>query len=133
MTHMMRKTLILSLLVLLCACGKSPEERRHLEVRRSAENSCKLLLEGDVDNYVSSLHGFEAMPEHEREQMRDLFAQYLEQERELRGGIEGIAVLGDTLLNDSSAVAFIEMTFGNGSKETVPLPLVFSAGKWVPK
>ncbi len=129
----MRKVLILSLLVLLVACGKSPEERRHLEVRRSAEQCCKSLLCGDVDAYVSSLFGYEAMPQHEREQMSDLFAQYLEQERELRGGIEGIDVVGDTLLSDSSAVAFLEMTFGNGSKETVSFPLVFSEGKWLVK
>ncbi len=129
----MRKVLILSLLVLLVACGKSPEERRHREVRRSAERCCKLLLRGDVDAYVTALFGYEAMPEHERGQMRDLFAQYLERERELRGGIESIAVVGDTLLNDSSAVAFLEMTFGNGSRETVSFPLVFSAGKWVVK
>ncbi len=130
---MVRKVLIISLLVLLCACGKSPEERRHQEVRRSAERCCKLLLKGDVDAYVTALFGYETMPEHEREQMRDLFAQYLERERELRGGIESLTVVGDTLLDDSSAVAFLEMKFGNGSQETVSFPLVFSAGKWVAK
>ncbi len=129
----MRKVLMLSLLVLLVACGKSPGKRLHREVRRSAERCCKSLLRGDVDACVSALFGYEAMPEHERGQMVDLFAQYLEQERELRGGIEGIAVVGDTLLSDSSAVAFLEMTFGNGSQETVSLPLVFSAGKWLVK
>ncbi len=129
----MRKVLILSLIMLLSACGKSPEERRHLELMRSAERYCELLLKGDVAACVSSVQGFASMPEHEREQMADLFAQYLEQEQELRDGIESITVVGDTLLNDSCALVLLEMTFGNGAKETVSLPMVLSEGKWAAK
>lgn len=96
-----------------------------------ANQSYAHLLAGDLDAYLHCIHDYDSLLPEFQTQLRDLFAQYLEQEQRLRGGLAAHRVVGDTLLDSLSAMAFVELTFGDSTREVVSLPLIRSHGRWV--
>ncbi len=118
--------------LLLWACGKT-DHPTQADARKPAEAYYERLIAGDAEGCVSSLYGYETMPEEYRSQLRDLFAQHIEGERQTRGGLVSAVAVGDTLIDSFPAVVFLEVTFGFEAKEIVSLPIVLSGGEWRPR
>ncbi|MCD8317648.1 MAG: hypothetical protein LUC45_01795 [Paraprevotella sp.] len=69
------------------------------------------------------------MPDAFRNQMVDLVAQHVAREKERRGGPVAVRALSDTILGDVASV-FLEITFGDSTREEVALPMVKCGGQW---
>lgn len=87
------------------------------------------LIEGRYAEYVSAIAYSDSMTESYRNQMVDLTAQYAAREKELRGGLVAVCVLGDTIAGDVANV-FLEVTFGDSTREEIALPMVKCGGVW---
>ncbi len=119
--------------LLFLACTASPRDRLREALRNRAEESYNYLLKGDLGDYVSCLYGYETMHGEYRTQMEDVFAQYLAREKETRGGLTAFTVVGDTMLDSVNAMVFLEITFGDGTKEKITQPMILANDTWALK
>ncbi len=102
----------------------------HEAARAAAEQYYGYLIEGEVDKYVEAIHDYDSLSESYRSQLRDMFAQYLHHEQELRGGLTAAHALRDTIIDSLQAHVFVELVFGDSTREEVSLPLVLTDKGW---
>ncbi len=127
---MRKATLAFILSSLLLACTSEAVDQHKL-IRERAATCYSYLIKGDINAYLSSFAGADEMPPEFRSQMEDVFAQYLEELFQARGGIARATVVGDTLLDSIRADAFVEITFGDSTTETINLPMILCDGEWM--
>lgn len=87
------------------------------------------LIEGRYEKYVESIAYSDSMTDDYRRQMVDLAAQYAATEKETRGGLVSAKVLSDTVMQEFANV-FLEVTFGDQTKEEISIPLVLCGEQW---
>lgn len=116
------------LCLLLAACGKKLND--HEKARRTAEKYYGYLIAGDADSYARSIHNYDSLPAEYRTQLCDMFAQYIDDERSLRGGLVAVTAIRDTIINGKYAHVFLEVAFGDSTTEQVSLPLVCTEKGW---
>ena len=87
-------------------------------------------MKGDVDHYLQGLADYDSLPEDYRSQLRDMHLQFLENEKKVRGGLASVKSLRDTLVDDSHAFVFLEVAYGDSTREQISLPLVLTAKGW---
>lgn len=126
----MRKAGLFLLFPLLIAflgtsCGKDDKS----EVSRAAEAYYSLLIRGEYEAYVDGIAYADSMTESYRSQMVDLLAQYAARERALRGGLVSAHAVGDTVSGDVASV-FLEVVYGDSTREEVSLPMVKCGERW---
>lgn len=107
------------------SCSRRDEE----EVDKAALAYYTCLVEGRYEDFVSAIAYSDSMTDGYRSQMVDLTAQYAAREKELRGGLVSVRVLGDTVAGDVANV-FLEVTFGDSTREEVALPMVKCGEVW---
>lgn len=98
--------------------------------REAAETYYGYLVEGDVEHYMQGLRNYDSLPEGYRGQLRDMFHQHLAHEQESRNGLAAAHAVRDTLLDSLCAQVFVEVQFGDSTREEVLLPLVRTAQGW---
>ena len=113
---------------LLLSC--SPEKGDHEAVRQAAEQYYGYLIDGDVDRYMCGLADYDSLPESYRNELRDMFLQYLDREQTMRRGILSAEAVRDTLVDSLHAHVFLDIQFGDSTREQVSLPLVRTAKGW---
>ncbi|MBP5380224.1 MAG: hypothetical protein J6Y39_00630 [Bacteroidaceae bacterium] len=96
----------------------------------AAEQYYGYLIDGDVERYVKAIHDYDELPEEYRSQLRDMFAQYLDNEQKMRGGLIQARALHDTIVDNMYAHILMEVTFGDSTQEQVFLPLVLTDNGW---
>lgn len=112
--------------LLLCmSCRKDGKS----EISRAAETYYGYLIEGKYADYVGAIAYSDSMTDEYRSQMVDLVAQYAAREREARGGLVAAKALDDTVSGDVGSV-FIEVLFGDSTREEVSLPMVRCGEVW---
>ena len=126
----MRRTIIglcvAALGLSLCmSCRKDGKSK----ISRAAETYYGYLIEGKYADYVGAIAYSDSMTEEYRSQMVDLVAQYAARERESRGGLVAAKALDDTVSGDVGSV-FIEVLFGDSTREEVSLPMVRCGEVW---
>ncbi|MBR4757660.1 MAG: DUF4878 domain-containing protein [Bacteroidaceae bacterium] len=120
-------TLYLALAIsMLVSC----RENEHKAARKAAEQYYGYLIDGDVEKYVKAIHDYNELPEEYRNQLRDMFAQYLDNEQKMRGGLIQARALHDTIVDDLYAHILMEVTFGDSTQEQVFLPLILTDKGW---
>lgn len=87
------------------------------------------LIEGRYEDYVAAIAYSDSMTEGYRSQMVDLTAQYAAREKKLRGGFSSVRVLGDTIAGEVANV-FLEVVFGDSTREEIALPMVKCGDVW---
>lgn len=107
------------------SCGSGEKS----EVSRAAETYYQYLIEGQYEQYVGSIAYSDSMTETYRNQMVDLVAQYAAREKELRGGLSSVRAMGDTVSGDVANV-FLEVVFGDSTREEIALPMVKCGEVW---
>ena len=119
--------MLLSIVFFITGCSdkKTPDD-----ACQAAETYYGYLIRGDVDAYMRGLHEYDSLSDEYRSQLRDMFLQYLEHERQLRGGLTEAHALRDTLIDSLSAHVFVEVVFGDSTREEVSLPLVRTVDGW---
>lgn len=129
----MKKTVLLLLAVALVlgACRKKvSDELTHASARAAAERFYGMLIAGECEAYVCALEGDDVRDSITRCEMVDAVTQYVEQEREVHGGLRTAAAVADTIYADSLATVSLDITYGDSLVEHVVLPLVFTGGEW---
>ena len=59
----------------------------------------------------------------------DLMEQFLQEEKELRGGILGAKAERDTMV-DTVSMVYLNVQFGDSTCEEIVLPVVYTRGRW---
>ena len=103
------------------------EERTPME---AAEHYYHYLVKGDVDHYLRGMADYDSLPEDYRSQLHDMHLQFLENEKELRGGLASARALRDTLVDKNHAFVFLELAYGDSTHEQISLPLVLTSQGW---
>lgn len=117
---------LLFVAVLLGACrGESADEK----VKNAAVACYTCLINGEYDKYIDGIAYRDSMTEEYRSQMVDLAAQYVAREKELRGGLVSVRALSDTIM-DEVALVFLEVQFGDSTREEVTMPMVLCGEEW---
>ena len=131
----MKKTLILTPILMAIAALAGCDKTTHLNdpssegARLSAEEFYNLLITGKTTEYVANMQNAATMDSSMHHQMNDLMLQFLDEEQHLRGGIVSAAATSDTT-TDSTTIVVMELKYGNGTKESITLPLIFTQGRW---
>ncbi len=126
----MRRLPLILLALLLASCSRQPKDDPHAAIRQEAADACQRLEKGDVDAFLKSVRDWERMSPDYQRQTRELLLQYLQHEQEARGGIGSLRLAGDSLLDSLRADVFVEVTYGDSSRETVALPLTLTPDGW---
>ena len=129
---MKKAAYILTSLLLLFSCA---EERNVLAdfssqgSREAAEYFYGLLAEGQAQAYVDNMQETASMDSSKYCQYVDLMEQFLQEEKELRGGILGAKAERDTMV-DSVSMVYLDVQFGDSTREEIVLPVVYTCGRW---
>lgn len=129
---MKKAAYILTSLLLLFSCA---EERNVLAdfssqgSREAAEHFYGLLAEGQAQAYVDNMQETASMDSSKYCQYVDLMEQFLQEEKELRGGILGAKAERDTMV-DSVSMVYLDVLFGDSTREEIVLPVVYTRGRW---
>ena len=132
---MMLKKIIYPILVLLLlsACGGNNNvdlsEKSSAGARRAAEHFYSLLAKGDAKMYVDNMSQVSKMDSCKYSQFVDLIDQFLYEEKEIRGGIL-VANASEDKMMDSISMVYLDVLFGDSTREEIMLPLVYSRGRW---
>ena len=125
--HGVGVVLLFLFLLLIFSCKQKDD---HTAVREAAEHYYACLIKGDVDRYMRGLADYDSLPEAYRDQLHDMFLQYLDREQQLRRGILSAEAVRDTLLDSLHAHVFLDIQFGDSTREEVSLPLVRTDKGW---
>ena len=113
---------------LILSCSRGNDD--HQAVRQAAEQYYGYLIEGDIDSYMRGLADYDSLPESYRGELRDMFLQYVDRERQMRQGIVSAEAVRDTLVDSLHAHVFLNIQFGDSTLEMVSLPLVRTDKGW---
>ncbi|MBQ8968698.1 MAG: hypothetical protein IJ064_03065 [Bacteroidaceae bacterium] len=101
-----------------------------LTPREAAETYYGSLVKGDVEQYMQGLCNYDSLPEDYRSQLRDALLQYLGDEQRRHSGLISARAVRDTLLDSLQAHVFVELQFGDSTREEVLLPLLCTPAGW---
>lgn len=121
-----------SLFLLMAACsGRRDLSAKGAEgARGAAEYFYELLSKGETRKYVDNMSGVAAMDSSKYRQFVDLMDQFLQEEKELRGGILSATACREQMVEDTLAMVFLNVSFGDSTREEVMLPVVYTGGRW---
>ncbi len=128
---MMRRSLLFGILlpVLLASCRTNADSEK--EVKRVAEQCYSYLLNGNYEAYVDAAYHAAPLRAEERAERIDNLKMFAAKEQEERKGIiSAEASRAEVSLEDSCADVFLLLTYGDGTREQVLLPLVRRRGLW---
>lgn len=122
----------------LASCGhKSAEpvgpstDSLAAEAGRAAKGYYDQLLAGQLDNYVAGLDGTQKATAIYRQLQRDNARLFLHRQDTLHQGIKAVEVDSTHFsAKDSTARVFLRMSYGDGTKERVLLPMLCRKGVW---
>lgn len=103
--------------------------KKDLSAQEAAERYYGCLIKGDVEGYMRGMADYEEQSEEYRQQLHDMFLQYLDDEQKMRNGICAAEATGDTVVNEVTHV-FVMLTYGDSTREQVSLPLVLTDKGW---
>ena len=104
--------------------------RKDMSAREAAEKYYGYLIKGDVDGYMRGMADYDSLTEEYREQLRDMFLQYLDYEKQMRSGLISVEATRDTLIDEHNSYVFVLVTYGDSTQEQLSLPLVLTDKGW---
>lgn len=125
----MRKLLYFGFAIALISC-LTAACKRELSAREAAEKYYGCLIRGDVEGYMQGMADYDSLTTEYREQLRDMFLQYLDYEERMRSGFISVEATRDTLIDERSSYVFVMVTYGDSTQEQLSLPLVLTDKGW---
>ena len=125
----MRKLLYFCFAIALISC-LTAACKRELSAREAAEKYYSCLIRGDVEGYMQGMADYDSLTTEYREQLRDMFLQYLDYEERMRSGFISVEATRDTLIDERNSYVFVMVTYGDSTQEQLSLPLVLTDKGW---
>lgn len=123
------KRLLPLVLIFLFGCISCRRSADDSAVQKAALTYYNYLIEGQYEQYVNGIAYSDSMTSAYKNQMMDLMAQYINREKQSRGGLTSVRVLGDTVMGDAACV-FLELMYGDSTREEVSLPMFRCGEEW---
>ena len=121
--------LLTLMLVLSCSEGRDLSDFSSDGARAAAEYFYELLAKGQSQAYVDNMQESASMDTAKYSQFVDLMEQFLHEEKELRGGILSARAERDTMV-DTISMVYLNVHFGDSTREEIMLPVVYTRGRW---
>lgn len=121
--------LLTLMLVLSCSEGRDLSDFSSDGARSAAEYFYELLANGQSQAYVDNMQESASMDTAKYSQFVDLMEQFLHEEKELRGGILSARAERDTMV-DTISMVYLNVHFGDSTREEIMLPVVYTRGRW---
>lgn len=127
----MRYVAFIGLLCAVCAACSSD-----IKTDEQAANTARLyydyLLQGQYDDYVAGIDGYDEMPETYRRQLTDNARMFMEQQNREHGGIERLRIMrADIDTETQTAQVFLVISYQDGSNEQIMVPMVRNGSLWM--
>lgn len=127
----MRYVAFIGLLCAVCAACSSD-----IKTDEQAANTARLyydyLLQGQYDDYVAGIDGYDEMPETYRRQLTDNARMFMEQQNREHGGIERLRIMrADIDTEAQTAQVFLVISYQDGSNEQIMVPMVRNGSLWM--
>ncbi|MBQ7526154.1 MAG: hypothetical protein IJT11_00305 [Bacteroidaceae bacterium] len=100
----------------------------HEAVQKAAEEYYAMLIRGDYEGYVDGFADSEALPEDYKKEMVILMRQFMEEG--VMANLRSVTAIRDSIAEDSTAYAILQLHFNDSTREQIELPLVLKEGKW---
>ena len=119
--------------ILLAGCsGKSSGPSAAETAGQAAKVYYEQLLKGDYGSFVDGRYQPHDMPEGYRQQLITNAKMFVGQQKDAHKGIKSVELTdanADTTRHVANA--FLTLTYGDGDKETIVVPMVESGGTWL--
>lgn len=127
----MRYVAFIGLLCAVCAACSSD-----IKTDEQAANTARLyydyLLQGQYDDYVAGIDGYDEMPESYRRQLTDNARMFMKQQNREHGGIERLRIMrADIDTEAQTAQVFLVISYQDGSNEQIMVPMVRNGSLWM--
>lgn len=127
----MRYVAFIGLLCAVCAACSSD-----IKTDEQAANTARLyydyLLQGQYDDFVAGIDGYDEMPESYRRQLTDNARMFMEQQNREHGGIERLRIMrADIDTETQTAQVFLVISYQDGSNEQIMVPMVRNGSLWM--
>ena len=129
---MKKAAYILLTLMLVLSCSEGGRDLSQFSsdgARSAAEYFYELLAKGQSQAYVDNMQESASMDTAKYSQFVDLMEQFLHEEKELRGGILSARAERDTMV-DTISMVYLNVHFGDSTREEIMLPVVYTRGRW---
>lgn len=121
--------LLCIMFVLSCSGSRDLSDFSSDGARSAAEYFYELLAKGHSQAYVDNMQESASMDTAKYGQFVDLMEQFLHEEKELRGGILSAKAERDTMV-DTISMVYLNVHFGDSTREEIMLPVVYTRGRW---
>lgn len=125
-------------LLALASCGHKTAEPEDpspdslaVEAGRAAKGYYDQLLKGQLDSFVAGLDGTQKATADYKKLQLDNARLFLHRQDTLHQGIKAVEVDSTHFsAKDSTARVFLRLSYGNGTKERVLMPMLIRKGVW---
>lgn len=87
------------------------------------------LLDGEYDRYVEAIAYSDKMTEKYKKQLIELAAQYMQREKDLRGGLREVTYVSG-IFADSVANVLLELHYNDSTSEEISVPMILCDDQW---
>lgn len=124
---------ILLIPVLLVAFLQSCKDEKEEEITpaQQAEIYYNMLAKGQYEDFVRGTYGCDSLPGEYLSQRIDLLAQHVKKEQGKRNGYVSFKALSDEELSDTEHLVYLEVVFGDSTRERIACPLILKDGRWL--
>ena len=125
---------LLAALCLLCAVGISMCSCSDQELQppsKAAVKDMPYLVDGKYDEYISEMVSCDSASAAYKQNMKVMLKQMVVSKFQGEGAVKEIHYVRQQGGNDEQAVmVFLQLTYANGSTESMMLPLLWADGRW---
>ena len=112
--------------MLFALCGNS--EKAPAEY---AEQYYNCLIAGNAEQFAEGIYSYSHLAPALRKEKVIIAKQYIKSQEKVNEGIKEVQILNDTILpSGNDADVYLSLTFGNGKKETVLVPMIKDGEEW---
>lgn len=118
--------------LLFSSCSKEEPVPTKVIVGDAGKAYYETLIAGEIEGFVDGIDGAQDAPASYRELLVENTRQFVHKQDSLHRGLQAVAVDSTAVFEaDSTARVFLHLTFGDGGRERVLLPMVCRQGRWL--
>lgn len=119
------------LLVFALGTILSCKDQPNYGAAQQAEIYYNQLLSGQYEEFIRGGYGGDSLPTDYLSQRVDLLAQHVKMEQRHHGGYVRFKAVREELLSDSTHLVYLEVVFGDSTRETIACPMLRQGDRWV--